>query len=97
MFRIGGRTTAIRLASGGVWVLASTPLTVETKAAIDRIGTVKFIVGPNAVHHLFLGGHVVQIKRLIVIHQFKPNFMTRIPMLGYSPLRTRSRKRGTRI
>ncbi|KAI0305177.1 hypothetical protein B0F90DRAFT_1164560 [Multifurca ochricompacta] len=54
VFRIGGRSTAIKLASGAVWVLASTPLTDETKAAIDRLGPVKFVVGPNAVHHLFL-------------------------------------------
>jgi hypothetical protein len=62
MFRIGGRTTAIRLGSGDVWVLASTPLTAETKATIDRLGPVKFVVGPNAVHHLFLGRSVVVIK-----------------------------------
>jgi hypothetical protein len=55
LFRIGGRSTAIRLASGDVWVLASTPLTTETKATIDRLGPVKFVVGPNSVHHLFLG------------------------------------------
>ncbi|KAF8489727.1 hypothetical protein F5888DRAFT_1155302 [Russula emetica] len=54
VFRVGGRTTAIRLASGDVWVLASTPLTAETKTTIDRLGPVKFVVGPNAVHHLFL-------------------------------------------
>ncbi|KAH9992352.1 hypothetical protein BJV77DRAFT_1003374 [Russula vinacea] len=54
LFRIGGRSTAIRLASGDVWVLASTPLTVETKATIDRLGPVKFLVGPDSVHHLFL-------------------------------------------
>ncbi len=97
MFRIGGRSTAIRLASGDVWVLASTPLTAETKATIDHLGPVKFVVGPNAVHHLFLGKSVLEIKRLILIHPFKPNFTTLIPMLSYSPLRRRSRKRGTRI
>jgi len=54
LFRIGGRSTAIRLSSGDVWVLASTPLTTETKATIDRLGPVKFVVGPSSVHHLFL-------------------------------------------
>ena len=38
---VGGRTTAIKLASGDVWVLASTPLTPETKETIDNIGPVK--------------------------------------------------------
>ncbi|KAG5643709.1 hypothetical protein DXG03_009758 [Asterophora parasitica] len=37
----GGRSTAIKLKSGGVWVLASTPLEPETKAKIDELGAVK--------------------------------------------------------
>jgi len=52
---VGGRSTAVRLSNGGVWVFASTPLTPETKAKLDEIGPVKYILGPNAVHNLFLG------------------------------------------
>ncbi|KAJ7698673.1 hypothetical protein B0H17DRAFT_1328552 [Mycena rosella] len=52
---IGGRSTAIKLASGGVWVLASTPLSPETKAKLDELGPVEYIVGVNAVHNLYLG------------------------------------------
>ena len=37
----GGRSTAIKLRDGGVWVLASTPLEAETKAKIDELGPVK--------------------------------------------------------
>jgi hypothetical protein len=37
----GGRSTAIKLRDGGVWVLASTPLEAETKAKIDDLGPVK--------------------------------------------------------
>lgn len=37
----GGRSTAIKLRDGGVWVLASTPLETETKAKIDELGPVK--------------------------------------------------------
>jgi hypothetical protein len=40
---------------GGVWVLASTPLDEETRATIDNMGPVKYIIGPDSVHHLFLG------------------------------------------
>jgi hypothetical protein len=36
-------------------------LTAETKTAIDRLGPVKFVVGPDSVHHLFLGRSVVEI------------------------------------
>ncbi|KAH9974065.1 hypothetical protein BGW80DRAFT_1251755 [Lactifluus volemus] len=52
--KIGGRPTAIKLAYCDVWVLASTPLTPETKTAVDCVGPVKFVVGPNAVPS-FLG------------------------------------------
>jgi len=51
---VGGRSTAIRLTGGGVWVLASTPLDDETKAKLDELGQVKYIVNPDIVHHLFL-------------------------------------------
>ncbi|KAF7318198.1 hypothetical protein HMN09_00328100 [Mycena chlorophos] len=51
----GGRSTAVKLSTGDVWVLASTPLTEDTKAAIDVLGPVKWIVSADAVHHLFLG------------------------------------------
>ncbi|KAI0790556.1 hypothetical protein C8Q75DRAFT_806457 [Abortiporus biennis] len=51
---VGGRSTAIRLGSGSVWVLVSTRLTEETKAKLDELGDVKYIVAPNVFHHLFL-------------------------------------------
>ncbi|KAJ7098326.1 hypothetical protein C8R44DRAFT_859684 [Mycena epipterygia] len=52
---VGGRSTAIKMASGGVWVLASTPLSPETKAKLDELGPVEYIVGVNSVHNLYLG------------------------------------------
>ncbi|KAF7354043.1 hypothetical protein MVEN_01091200 [Mycena venus] len=52
---IGGRSTAVKLSSGGVWVIASTPLSPETKAKLDELGPVEYIIGINAVHNLFLG------------------------------------------
>ncbi|KAL0955753.1 hypothetical protein HGRIS_001968 [Hohenbuehelia grisea] len=50
----GGRSTAIKLSTGDVWVLASTPLTKDTKETIDKLGPVKWIMAADAVHHLFL-------------------------------------------
>lgn len=32
----------MKLSTGDVWVLASTPLTEETKATIDKLGPVKW-------------------------------------------------------
>lgn len=40
---IGGRTTAVKLQSGDVFVYASTPLSAETKAAIAALGEVKYV------------------------------------------------------
>lgn len=67
---IGGRSTAVKLQEGGVWVIASTPLDNETKAKLDALGPVRYviyclqsswqfiiyryIVSPDAVHHLYL-------------------------------------------
>ncbi|KAH8806659.1 hypothetical protein DL96DRAFT_1537079 [Flagelloscypha sp. PMI_526] len=51
----GGRSTAIKLENGsGVWVLASTPLTLDTKTAIDALGEVKWIMAADRVHYLYL-------------------------------------------
>jgi len=51
---MGGRSTAIRLSSGDVWVIASTPLSDETKTAVEKLGTVKYILAADADHHFFL-------------------------------------------
>ncbi|OSD02699.1 hypothetical protein PYCCODRAFT_1452177 [Trametes coccinea BRFM310] len=56
----GGRSTAIKLSNGDVWVLASTPLDEATKSKLAEIGPVKWIVGADAVHHLFLGDYKKQ-------------------------------------
>lgn len=38
---LGGRSTAIKLSNGDVWVLASTPLTNGTKQKLNELGPVK--------------------------------------------------------
>ncbi|KZT08018.1 uncharacterized protein LAESUDRAFT_724492 [Laetiporus sulphureus 93-53] len=55
LFPVGGRSTAVRLQNGDVWVLASTPLTEDTKMTLRELGPVKWIIGADAVHHMFLG------------------------------------------
>ena len=49
VFPVGGRSTAIQLQKGGVWILASTPLDVETKATLDKLGPVKYILLPSSL------------------------------------------------
>ncbi|KZS97447.1 hypothetical protein SISNIDRAFT_450259 [Sistotremastrum niveocremeum HHB9708] len=51
---IGGRSTAIKLKGGEVWVICSTPLSEETKTAVNNLGPVKYLVAPNIVHNIFL-------------------------------------------
>ena len=41
---LGGRSTAIKMKSGDVWVLASTPLNDVTKKKLSELGTVKYII-----------------------------------------------------
>ena len=42
IFPVGGRSTAIKLRNGDVWVLASTPLNEPTKAKLREMGPVKY-------------------------------------------------------
>ncbi|CAL1708877.1 unnamed protein product [Somion occarium] len=54
LFPMGGRSTAVKLSDGSVWVVASTPLSPETKETVDNMGIVKYIIAPDVDHHLFL-------------------------------------------
>ena len=51
---IGGRSTAIKLSDSSVWLLASTPLTDETRQQIDQLGPVKFIAVADMEHTGFI-------------------------------------------
>lgn len=50
---IGGRSTAIKLSNGSVWLLASTPLTDETRQKLDQWGPVKYIAVADLEHTAF--------------------------------------------
>ncbi|KAK0473520.1 hypothetical protein EDD18DRAFT_1359028 [Armillaria luteobubalina] len=70
----GGRSTAIKLTNGDVWVLASTPLTQDTKETINKLGPVKWIVAGDAEHHLFLAEYkkaYADAKLVVVERLFK--------------------------
>jgi len=51
---IGTRTTLVRLSDGGVFMHSPGPLSVSLAEQIEEIGPVRFIVAPNAYHHLFV-------------------------------------------
>jgi hypothetical protein len=54
-FQMGTRMTVIRLDGGGLFVHSPVELTQETRAAVEALGTVRFLIAPNRLHHLFIG------------------------------------------
>jgi hypothetical protein len=54
---IGARMTVIRLADGSLFLHSPVRLDDPTRAALDAIGPVRFVVAPNLVHHLFVGDY----------------------------------------
>jgi len=50
----GGRSTAVKLNDGAVWLFASTKADEETLSKIREIGPVKYIVTPDFEHYLNL-------------------------------------------
>jgi hypothetical protein len=52
---VGGRMTVVRLADGALWLHSPVALDAETREALDRLGPVRWVVGPSKVHHLALG------------------------------------------
>lgn len=53
--QIGTRMSVIRLRDGGLFVHSPVVATAETRAAVDVLGAVRFVVAPNRLHHLFVG------------------------------------------
>jgi len=51
---VGVRMSAIKLTNGDLVLYNPTVLDAETKAKLDSLGTVKYIVAPNLVHHTFI-------------------------------------------
>ena len=49
------RMTIIKLSDGNLWVHSPIRLTNMIKQHIQSIGTVKYLIAPNHLHHLFLG------------------------------------------
>jgi hypothetical protein len=52
---LGGRMTVVRLPDGGLWIHSPVRLEEATRAAVDALGPVRFLVAPNVMHHVHLG------------------------------------------
>uniref|UniRef100_A0A7S3DAW9 DUF4336 domain-containing protein n=1 Tax=Palpitomonas bilix TaxID=652834 RepID=A0A7S3DAW9_9EUKA len=53
-FPYNTRMTVIKLADGSLFVHSPIKLTPDIKEKVDQLGTVKYLVSPNKIHHLFL-------------------------------------------
>lgn len=51
---LGGRMTVVRLPEGGLWIHSPVRLEAETRAAVEALGPVRYLVAPNLMHHLHL-------------------------------------------
>lgn len=54
-FPMGTRMTVIRLSNGDLFLHSPVKLTQETRAAVEALGTVRYLIAPNRLHHLFIG------------------------------------------
>jgi hypothetical protein len=48
------RMTVVRLSDGDLWVWSPIRLDEGLKAAVNELGSVRYLVSPNKLHHLFL-------------------------------------------
>ncbi|PKL78037.1 MAG: hypothetical protein CVV27_04050 [Candidatus Melainabacteria bacterium HGW-Melainabacteria-1] len=51
---LGTRSSLVRLADGGIWLLAPGPELAALKTQIDALGPITALVAPNTMHHLYL-------------------------------------------
>lgn len=51
---VGVRMTVIQLKGGGLVLISPVPLTEELLKELANLGPVRFLVGPNSMHHLYL-------------------------------------------
>ena len=47
LFKIGGRATAVRLSNGDIFLVSPVQPDETTKATLDKIGKVKYLVAPD--------------------------------------------------
>ncbi|NVD06490.1 DUF4336 domain-containing protein [Vibrio sp. JPW-9-11-11] len=48
------RMTVVRLSGGDLWVHSPIAMTPDIQSQLEELGTVKYLIAPNHLHHLFL-------------------------------------------
>lgn len=56
---VGTRMTVILLSQGSLLLISPIKIDLETKAQLDSIGQVEFIIAPNLFHHLNIRSSVI--------------------------------------
>jgi hypothetical protein len=54
-FRYPTRMAVIRLSGGALFIWSPVPLSEAIRTAVEALGDVRYLIAPNALHHLFLG------------------------------------------
>jgi hypothetical protein len=52
--RVSSRMTVVRFKDSSLWLHSPVPLSTEVRAQLAALGTVRYIVAPNKMHHLFV-------------------------------------------
>ncbi|MCE9651133.1 MAG: DUF4336 domain-containing protein [Parvibaculum sp.] len=53
-FHYPTRTAVIRLSDGDLFIWSPVALTNDLRAAVDALGTVRYLIAPNSLHHVFI-------------------------------------------
>lgn len=48
------RSVIVRLENGDLWIWSPVKLTMDLRAEVDRLGSVRHLVSPNKLHQLYL-------------------------------------------
>ncbi len=73
------RSTVIRLDGGGLFVHSPPPLNLATRNALESLGPVQAVVGPNPVHHSFIPDYAEAYPQAQVF--LAPGLAQRVPGL----------------
>ena len=63
---VGARMTVLRLADGTLMLHSPVKLDAELQRALALLGSVRWVIGPSKVHHLFLGEYVAAFPEAVL-------------------------------
>ena len=64
LFKFGGRATAVRFTNGDIFLVSPTEPDDTTKATLDKLGNVKYIVAPD--DEVYLGCALVTVASFVL-------------------------------